>query len=77
MLRYALEPASEDEDASPSIGVHVTRARFAIITLSAAMTAYGGALSAHNQLYTNLETVSGIRISLQIVFAVIAGGICA
>jgi branched-chain amino acid transport system permease protein len=74
MLRYALEAASEDEDASASIGVNVTRAKLAITTLSAAMTAFGGALYAQYQLYINPETVSGIGISLQIVFAVIAGG---
>jgi branched-chain amino acid transport system permease protein len=74
MLRYALEAASEDEDASASIGVNVTRAKLAITTLSAAMTALGGALYAQYQLYINPETVSGIGISLQIVFAVIAGG---
>jgi branched-chain amino acid transport system permease protein len=38
------------------------------------MTALGGALYAQYQLYINPETVSGIGISLQIVFAVIAGG---
>ncbi|MFN6999097.1 branched-chain amino acid ABC transporter permease [Elioraea tepidiphila] len=74
MLRYALEAASEDEDASASIGVNVTRAKLAITMLSAAMTALGGALYAQYQLYINPETVSGIGISLQIVFAVIAGG---
>jgi branched-chain amino acid transport system permease protein len=74
MLRYALEAASEDEDASASIGVNVTRAKLAITMLSAAITALGGALYAQYQLYINPETVSGIGISLQIVFAVIAGG---
>lgn len=75
MLRYALEAASEDEDAAASIGVDVTRAKLAITMLSAAMTALGGALYAQYQLYINPETVSGIGISLQIVFAVIAGGL--
>lgn len=75
MLRYALEAASEDEDAAASVGVDVTRAKLAITMLSAAMTALGGALYAQYQLYINPETVSGIGISLQIVFAVIAGGL--
>ena len=39
------------------------------------MTAMGGALYGQYQVYINPETVSGIGISLQIVFAVIAGGI--
>jgi branched-chain amino acid transport system permease protein len=38
------------------------------------MTALGGALYGQYQLYVNPDTVSGIGISLQIVFAVIAGG---
>jgi branched-chain amino acid transport system permease protein len=38
------------------------------------MTATGGALYGQYQVYINPETVSGIAISLQIVFAVIAGG---
>jgi len=38
------------------------------------MTAMGGALYGQYQMYINPETVSGIAISLQIVFAVIAGG---
>lgn len=75
MLRYALEAASEDEDAAASVGVDVTRAKLAITMLSAAMTALGGALYAQYQLYINPETVSGLGISLQIVFAVVAGGL--
>ncbi|MCS6878469.1 MAG: branched-chain amino acid ABC transporter permease [Geminicoccaceae bacterium] len=74
MLRYALEAAGQDEDAAASIGVDVTRAKLAITLLSAVMTATGGILYAQYQLYVAPETVSGIGISLQIVFAVIAGG---
>lgn len=75
MLRYALEASSEDEDAAASVGVDVTRAKLKILMLSAAMTTLGGALYAQYQMYINPETVSGIAISLQIVFAVIAGGL--
>jgi branched-chain amino acid transport system permease protein len=42
--------------------------------LSAAMTCVGGVLYAQYQLYVNPETVSGIGISLQMVFGAIAGG---
>ncbi len=38
------------------------------------MTCVGGVLYAQYQLYVNPETVSGIGISLQMVFGVIAGG---
>jgi branched-chain amino acid transport system permease protein len=75
MLRYALEASSEDEDAAASVGINVTRAKLVILMLSAAMTTLGGALYAQYQMYINPETVSGIGISLQIVFAVIAGGL--
>jgi len=74
MLRYALEAAGQDEDAAASIGVDVTRAKLTVTLLSAVLTATGGILYAQYQLYVAPETVSGIAISLQIVFAVIAGG---
>jgi branched-chain amino acid transport system permease protein len=74
MLRYALEASGQDEDAAASIGVDVTRSKLTITSISAVMTAFAGALYAQYQLYINPETVSGIAISLQIVFAVIAGG---
>jgi len=38
------------------------------------MTSIGGVLYAQYQMYINPETVSGIGISLQMVFGVIAGG---
>lgn len=74
MLRYALEASASDEDAAATVGVNVTRAKLAITVVSAALTALGGALYAQYQLYVSPQTVSGIAISLQIVFAVIAGG---
>jgi branched-chain amino acid transport system permease protein len=42
--------------------------------ISAALSAVGGAFYGQYQLYINPETVSGIGVSLQIVFAAIAGG---
>lgn len=74
MARYALEAISEEEDASASVGINVTRTKLTITVVSAMMTALGGVLYAQYQLYINPETMSGIAISLQIVFAVIAGG---
>jgi branched-chain amino acid transport system permease protein len=38
------------------------------------MTCIGGVLYAQYQLYVNPETVSGIAVSLQMVFGAIAGG---
>lgn len=75
MIRYALEAISEDEDASASAGIGVTTTKLKITVLSAVMTAFGGAMLAQYQLYIGPEVVGGISISLQIVFAVVAGGI--
>jgi branched-chain amino acid transport system permease protein len=75
MERDALQAIAEDEDAAASVGIHVTRTKLRITVLSAAMTTVGGVLYAQYQLYINPETVSGIGISLQMVFGVIAGGL--
>jgi len=42
--------------------------------VSALLTALGGALYGQYLMYLNPESVSGISVSLQIVFAAIAGG---
>ena len=75
MLRYALEAISEDEDAAAATGVHVTVEKLKITVLSAAMTALAGALYCQYQMFISPDTVSGISISLQMVFAVVVGGI--
>ncbi len=72
--RKALQAISEDEDAAASIGIPVSRTKLGVTLLSAGMTAVGGALYAQYQLYVNPDTVSGIAISLQMVFGAIAGG---
>lgn len=74
MNRLALEAISEEEDAAASLGINVSRSKLSVTLLSAAMTCMGGVLYAQYQLYVNPETVSGIGISLQMVFGVIAGG---
>ena len=74
MARSAMLAISQEEDAAASVGINVTRTKLGITLISAMMTAMGGALYGQYQMYINPETVSGIAISLQIVFAVIAGG---
>lgn len=74
MARHALEAISEEEGAAASIGIDVTRTKLKIAVLSAGLSAFGGALYGQYQLYINPEIVSGIGLSLQIVFASIAGG---
>jgi len=75
MARLALEAISQEEDAAASIGVNVTRVKLAVTMISALLTCIGGVLYAQYQLYINPETVSGIGISLQMVFGAIAGGL--
>ena len=75
MLRYALEAIAEDEDAAAAAGVHVTAEKLKITVLSAMMTALAGALYGQYQMFISPYTVSGIAISLQMVFAAVVGGI--
>jgi branched-chain amino acid transport system permease protein len=75
MLRYALESIAEDEDAAAAVGVHVTVEKLKITVLSAAMTAFAGALYCQYQMFISPDTVSGIGVSLQMVFAAVVGGI--
>jgi branched-chain amino acid transport system permease protein len=75
MTRYALEAISEDEDAAAAAGVHVTAEKLKITVVSAMMTALAGALYCQYQMFISPDTVSGISISLQMVFAVVVGGV--
>ncbi len=75
MMRYALDSISEDEDASAAAGVYVTRTKLKITMLSAILTALGGALYCQYQMFIGPEVVGGIGVSLQIVFAVVVGGV--
>ena len=74
MARAALEAIGEDETAAASVGIHVTRFKLGITVASAALTAFGGALYAQYITYVNPDTLSGIGVSLKIVFAVVLGG---
>ena len=74
MDRYALEAASQDEDAAASVGINVTREKLKVTAISAAMCAVGGAIYAQYQMYIGPDTIAGLGVSLNIVFAVIAGG---
>ena len=75
MDRYALEAISEDEDAAAAAGVNVTAEKLKITVISALMTALAGALYCQYQMFISPDTVSGIAVSLQMVFAVIVGGL--
>jgi branched-chain amino acid transport system permease protein len=73
--REALEAIGEDEDAAAAVGIDVMYQKMRITIISAALTALGGAIYGQYFMYLNPETVSGITVSLQIVFAAIAGGV--
>ena len=72
--RVAMEAISEDEIAAASSGVDVMREKLRVTVISAALTALGGSLLTQYIQYVNPETASGVAVSLQIVFAAIAGG---
>jgi branched-chain amino acid transport system permease protein len=75
MDRYALDAASQDEDAAASVGIDVTREKLKITALSAGMSAFGGAIYGQYQMYIGPDTIAGLGLSLNIVFACIAGGL--
>ena len=75
--REALDAISEDEEAAAAIGIDVMREKLRVTVISAALTALGGAVYGQYIMYINPETLSGIAVSLQIVFAAIVGGMYA
>lgn len=75
MDRFALDAANVDEDAAASVGIHVTREKLKVTAISAAMCAFGGAMIGQYQMYIAPDTVAGLAISLNIVFACIVGGV--
>ncbi len=74
MAKKAMEAIGEDETAAASVGIRVTRFKMALTALSAALTALGGVLLVQYLVYANPDTLSGIGVSLRIVFAVVLGG---
>ena len=74
MDRYALDAASQDEDAAASVGINVTKEKLKIMALSSAMCALGGAIFGQYQMYIGPDTIAGLGTSLNMVFAVVSGG---
>jgi branched-chain amino acid transport system permease protein len=75
MISHAMEAISEDEDAAAAVGVNVTAEKLKVTLISAMMTALAGALYCQYQMFISPDTVSGIAVSLQMVFAAIVGGV--
>jgi branched-chain amino acid transport system permease protein len=73
----ALDAINEDEGAAGAIGVNIMREKLRVTLVSAALTALGGGVYVQYFMYVNPETVAGVGVSLQIVFAAIAGGMYA
>jgi branched-chain amino acid transport system permease protein len=69
-----MEAIGEDETAAASVGIPVTRFKLRITLVSAGLTAVGGVLYAQYLTYLNPGTLAGIGVSLQLVFAVVLGG---
>ncbi len=53
----------------------MTWEKLKITLISAAMTGFAGALYCQYQMFISPDTVSGISVSLQMVFAAVVGGI--
>lgn len=75
MDRYALEALGQDEEAAAAVGINVKREKLKITALSAGLSAFGGAIFAQYQMYVGPDTISGLGVSLNIVFGSVAGGI--
>jgi branched-chain amino acid transport system permease protein len=74
MSRNAMDAIAEDEMAAAAMGVNALREKLRVTLVSAALTAFAGALFIQYLQYLNPEIVAGIAVSLQIVFAAIIGG---
>lgn len=74
MIKLAMEAVDSDEDAAASIGVSIMRNKLIVTVVSAGLTALGGGLLGMYFMYINPGTLSGLNVSLQIVFAAVVGG---
>lgn len=74
MGKYAMLAIADNDEAAEAVGIDVTAEKLKVTVISAMMTAMGGILYGQYNMYVNPDTLSGIAVSLQIVFAVVAGG---
>lgn len=74
MGRFAMQAIADNDEAAEAVGINVTAEKLKVTVISAMMTAMGGILYGQYNMYVNPETLSGIAVSLQIVFATVAGG---
>ena len=74
MTSLSLAASAEQEDAAAAIGINVAFEKLKVLLMSAAVTAVGGSLLGLYLMYISPETLSGSPVSLQILYASIAGG---
>ena len=67
-------PPARTRTRRPRVGIDVTREKLKITALSAAHVRAGRRVFAQYQMYIGPDTIAGLGVSLNIVFAVIAGG---
>lgn len=74
MTRLSLAASAEQEDAAAAIGINVTWEKLKVLLISAALASIGGSLLAQYLMYVNPDTFSGPPVSLQMLYAAVAGG---
>jgi branched-chain amino acid transport system permease protein len=74
MTRLAMAASAEQEDAAAAIGINVAFEKLKVLLVSAAITSIGGSLLGQYLMYVNPETLSGPPVSLQMLYAAVAGG---
>ena len=66
--------SADHEDAAAAVGINVTREKMKVLVISASLTAFAGSMLSQYFMYINPETLSGVMVSLQMLFASITGG---
>ena len=76
MLRVSMAAAAtlDQEDAAAAVGINVTREKLKVLLVSAALTSVGGSLLGQYLMYLNPDTLSGVGVSLQMLYAAVVGG---
>jgi branched-chain amino acid transport system permease protein len=74
-LGYYLQAIREDQDAAHSLGINLSLYKNVALAISAAFTAWAGALYAMFVKFIDPNTVFGLDVSVQIVLICIIGGI--
>jgi branched-chain amino acid transport system permease protein len=74
-LGYFLMAIREDEGAAESLGIDAARCKLAALTMSAALTALGGAFYANYFLFVDPSIVLPLSLSVEIALMAIIGGL--